>query len=88
MYSLERFLQQSSQPVSPTNAEVTRWGESGIEAGLKDYEYQTKQKPGPKTDVYIAVIAFAYFVYAPYGNSPTFCSLSLPSVTLSNLKIQ
>ncbi|MGR5453042.1 hypothetical protein [Vibrio alfacsensis] len=47
---LSEYLQTSDQPVSKTNPDVTKWGNLGVEHGLRDYEKRTKNKPELKSD--------------------------------------
>ncbi len=47
-----QLLKTSDQPVSAPDPSVIRWGESGVSAGLSDYERETGKKPKPKTGEY------------------------------------
>lgn len=47
-----QLLKTSNQPVSPPDAGVIRWGNSGVVAGLSDYKQITKKEVKPKSGTY------------------------------------
>ncbi len=56
-------IQTSDQPTSPTNADVTRWGENGVEKGLSEYKSRTGSDPSKKIDSYIAALGIAAAIF-------------------------
>lgn len=46
---LSAHLQTSDQPTAPPDADVKRWGEMGVEHGLRDYKTRTSEEPSAKT---------------------------------------
>ena len=77
---LEKYIQTSTQPVSPPNPEVTRWGNSGVDRGLKEYEDREKKPP---TDYGISIAALAGTAYATYyykylPSPATSCDIRIP----------
>lgn len=61
--NVEQILQSSSQPVTPTNAEVEKWGVDGVERGLQEYEARTGKKPSGGTSALTTALGFSYGKY-------------------------
>jgi hypothetical protein len=46
---IRNILKTSKEPVSPPHPEVLRWGELGVEHGLRDFKKRTGNKPSLKS---------------------------------------
>lgn len=63
----QKFLQTTDQPTSPVDADVRRWGEAGVERGLKEYSVRTKQDASAKTSAATIALGIAgLFYYSKY----------------------
>jgi hypothetical protein len=59
----EAAMQTTQQPISPSNADVTHWGDEGVEEGLKDYKDQTGNNPTYKTGAVAEAVGLAIYLY-------------------------
>jgi hypothetical protein len=55
---LQQYLQTSTQPVTPTDTGVVRWGELGVTDGLRDFKSLTGQDPSLKASGLTVGFAF------------------------------
>lgn len=68
--SFNNYIRTSTEPVSPTNANVTRWGVDGVKRGLQEYQARTGEAPSSKFAAFrdaLAVAAAIVYKVKPTG---------------------
>lgn len=75
---LEKHIQSSDQPVSPPNGEVTRWGNIGVERGLKDYQTRENKAPSDSGLSFLSLAGTAYALYYYPAATSGSCDIRLP----------
>ncbi|MBU1052234.1 MAG: hypothetical protein KKC46_00200 [Proteobacteria bacterium] len=82
-FNIQTFIQASDQPTSPTNINVTHWGEKGITKGLIDYTERTGMAASSKGYAIAQSITFvSYLYYSKYYNeqSNSICRSNIEKV--------
>ncbi|WP_182178499.1 hypothetical protein [Methylobacterium radiotolerans] len=72
-----QLLRTTSEPVSPLNDNVTRWGNQGIEAGLSDYKARENKDPTSKIGDWTIIFGAAYAIATRYLPSDKNCIVSI-----------
>jgi len=81
---LDKLIQASDQPVSPTNEKVTQWGLLGVERGLEDYKVREGKEPSSGISSLVTLVGSSYYIYyydkvsGSYAKTPGMCDISLP----------
>lgn len=72
------YIRTSDQPVSPVAPETRRWGEAGVEAGLKDYQSRTGKQPSAGLHPVLGIIGIAAAIY--YKSKSADCDVLISPV--------